>query len=93
MRLWISPASPSGNPHKDVIQYLAPLGLSVERIDRRPSDDGLPFCSVYFVELTSVTDNIGSESSQTPYSWSQLLEDALASIRTSGGRVDLMGMW
>jgi hypothetical protein len=69
------------------------LGLSVERIDRRPSDDGLPFCNVYFVELASAMDDTGSEQFQPPKSWPQLLEDALVSIRTSGGEVDLLGLW
>ncbi|XP_006454418.1 hypothetical protein AGABI2DRAFT_182401 [Agaricus bisporus var. bisporus H97] len=93
IRLWISSSSPAEKPRQDVVQYLTPLGLSVVRIDRRPSDDGLPFRSVYFVELTSAMDNIETEQFQPPKSWSQLVEDALATIRTSGGEADLIGLW
>lgn len=93
IRLWISPSSPAEKPRQDVVQYLTPLGLSVVRIDRRPSDDGLPFRSVYFVELTSAMDNMDSEQFQPPKSWSQLVEDALATIRTLGGEADLIGLW
>jgi len=92
LRLWAPPAPARGTRQKDIIQYLSPSGLSVMRIDRRPSDDGLPFRNVYFVE-TADTAGEGSEESPTSDSWTTLLEEAVSLMRNMGGEVDLIGVW
>ncbi|KAF5355646.1 hypothetical protein D9756_003848 [Leucocoprinus leucothites] len=95
IRLWISPPPPSGTrPHKDVIHYLASSGLGITRIDRRPSDDDLPFRDVYFVEVAGTAEVMGrSEQSPAIRSWPMSVADALGFIRNMGGEVDLIGLW
>lgn len=93
IRLWVPPAPAPGIYQKDVMQYLAPSGLSVVRIDRRPSDDGLPFRNVYFVETADTTDSSTTEPSPTSKTWTATVEDAVSLIRNMGGEVDLIGMW
>ncbi|KAJ3570257.1 hypothetical protein NP233_g4533 [Leucocoprinus birnbaumii] len=100
IRLWISPPPqpPSGTrPQKGVIQYLASSGLSVSRIDRRPSDDSLPFRDVYFVEVASPTEIIEepdlSQGSPAIRSWTAEVENAIELMRKMGGEVDNIGLW
>ncbi|KAF9452680.1 PDT-domain-containing protein [Macrolepiota fuliginosa MF-IS2] len=92
LRLWVPPAPASGTRQKDIVQYLSPSGLSIMRIDRRPSDGGPPFQSVYFVETTDIVGG-GSEEPPTSDSWTTLLEEAVSLIRKMGGEVDLIGVW
>lgn len=91
IRLWISPSSEGRR--RDVVQYLAPSGLSVLRIDRRPSDDGLPFRSIYFVEATDTANDLGPEPPQALKPWPSSLDGALDTIKSMGGEVDLIGLW
>jgi hypothetical protein len=82
-----------GVQQKDVVQYLAPSGLSIVRVDRRPSDDSFPFRDIYFVETTSMTNPVEHEQPQAIRSWPALVEDAVNLIKRMGGEVDLIGLW
>ncbi|KXN89935.1 P-protein [Leucoagaricus sp. SymC.cos] len=94
IRLWISSSRPSGLQRQDVIQFLAPSGLNVTRIDRRPSDDGLPFRDIYFVETASTPDeSLRPEGTSAIRSWPAVVADALELIKNMGGEVDLIGLW
>lgn len=90
LRLRISLPSPGTN-QKDILQYLSPSDLRIGRIDRRPSDDDVPFRNTYFVEVMDMLDEL--MLTQSSKSWSASVEDAINTIRDIGGEVDLIGLW
>jgi len=74
------------NTASTLLPLLKSISLSVARIDRRPSLSKHLFHDVYFVELVS-------EAEIDQRSWTQAVEKDIESIRTTGGQVDLLGVW
>ncbi|KAF8974017.1 Prephenate dehydratase-domain-containing protein [Flammula alnicola] len=85
------PSTPSPDISYDIVTCLKSLDLSVARIDRRPSADGIPFRSVYFIEVHGFAT--GEKSVGTIESWTAEVEKAASRVRCVGGTISVIGIW
>ncbi|TFK41061.1 Prephenate dehydratase-domain-containing protein [Crucibulum laeve] len=72
--------------HGTLLSHLNSLQLNVIRIDRRPLANSISFHDMYYVEIRGNSD--GNEDS-----WVLVVNTALQRVRSSGGEVDLAGIW
>ncbi|KAK7037532.1 prephenate dehydratase [Paramarasmius palmivorus] len=78
--------------HIDIATLITSIRLHVERIDRRPALDGVPFNDVYFVEVKRISEG-GLDGVSDENGWAKQVEDAQKRIREVGGEAHLLGLW
>ncbi|ESK92214.1 prephenate dehydratase [Moniliophthora roreri MCA 2997] len=78
--------------HVNIATLISVLRLRIERIDRRPALDGVPFNNVYIVEVEKESEAGPNGGLDSP-TWKEQVEDAQRRIRDSGGEARLLGLW
>lgn len=80
-----------GSASSNMAHCFALLQLSVTRIDRRPSLDGIPFDNVYFIEVQKETQHYHDGDSFEL--WTKAVVLASSRVIEGGWRSAVVGVW